>query len=986
MPAITQEKTFESHIVNHLVQHGGYEEGHSSDLNKKYLFAAAPLMRFLEATQPKDLEKLRKMHGAKTEHKILSRLSTVIEKNGLLHVLRKGFEETTVKLKLMFPRPGSQKNPEAWARYKANILTVIRQVYYSEKNTNSVDLLLLVNGLPVATVELKTQTSGQTVQDAKAQYLLKRDPRELLFQFNTRALVHFAVDTDAAYLTTHLQKHPQDTYYLPFNLGHHNGAGNPPAKGNYRTHYLWERIWQRDTWLELIGRFCTIEKGESVNGKKGKDKLIFPRYHQQDCVRRLVQDVYERGAGNNYLIQHSAGSGKSNSIAWLSYQLTELHNARDEKIFNTVVVITDRVVLNKQLQDTISSFEHQEGLVVKIDKGSSQLAEAIEAGNSIIITTLQTFPFVLDKIGTLPERNYAVIMDEAHSSGTGETVDTMKMVFAESLKNDPKVIAEDDDDIEDHIRKVIQARGQLKNLSFFGFTATPKQKTLETFGIRDQPDGKPRPFHLYSMRQAIEEGFILDVLQGYTTYQTFWRLNKEIEEDPELNKSKAQKAIARFVSLHEHHIAQQTEVIVEHFRQVVKKELKGQAKAMVVTSSREHAYRYYKQIKKYVEKNGYTDVNALVAFSGILQVDGEEVTEAGLNGFSEKQLRKEFDTNNYNVLVVANKYQTGFDQPKLVAMYVDKKLAGVQAVQTLSRLNRRATGKFKTFVLDFANAAEDIREAFEPYYERTTVDETTDPNRLSDLREQILKHEVIWQSEVNQFASVYYKDTKQLTSDDQAKLNAALDPAVDRYINLEEDQQEQLKGTMVTYVRVYAFLTSILPIGSQLHEKTYSYVRMLLTKLPKRDISEALNLHDEVALEYHRLEKVAEQSISLQKDQEGQLPNANQAGGGRREDELEPLSAILSRVNDRYGTDFDAEDFVAGVERELLQNDTIRHQAKSNSEINFISAIQQAILNTFINHMDGNTAFFSKYIDSESIQKDVNKGIGKRLYQQINRS
>ena len=611
------------------------------------------------------------------------------------------------------------------------------------ENRNSVDLVLSLNGLPVATLELKNRFTGQSTSDAKKQYGTTRDNKELLFAFKKRALVHFAVDDEAVYMTTRVDG--GKTHWLPFNKGHHHSAGNAPNPGGYRSDYLWRDILSKDSWLEVIGRFIHLqtEEFEFEGRTRKKETLIFPRYHQLDAVRKITRHAQEYGAGRNYLVQHSAGSGKSNSIAWLSYRLSGLHNTDNQRIFDSVIVVTDRRVLDSQLQNTIYQFEHKSGVVQRIDKDSQQLADAISDGSNIIITTLQKFSFIVEKVGSLPNRNYAVIIDEAHSSQGGEASKKMKQVLGNANASEesgdgsskaqelyPEPAEEEDDEVidsqdivTDYIEKSAAIRGPQSNLSFFAFTATPKYKTLAVFGYQDT-QGKPQPFHLYSMRQAIEEGFILDVLQHYTTYQLFFNLCKAIEDDPQLNKRKAVQAMGRFVSLHPHNLAQKTEIIVEHFRQVVAAKIGGRAKAMLVTGSRLHAKRYFEELKRYINENSYEQhIKILVAFSGKVTDDNfpDGVTEPQLTGYGEKELPRKFAEDDYKILIAADKFQTGFDQPLLHTMYVDKPLSGVRAVQTLSRLNRTAPGKEDTFILDFVNDRQTILDSFQPYYEITTV-------------------------------------------------------------------------------------------------------------------------------------------------------------------------------------------------------------------------------------------------------------------------
>ena len=589
--SIVNEKAFEESIERSLIGHGGYVKGDPNNFSRDLAIDQMVLFQFIKDTQKNVWDSLVTIHGTDVEKKFLYRLNQELDARGMLDCLRHGITDYGKKFMLAYFKPVSKLNPETQKLFDKNILAVTRQVHYSTKDESSIDMLLSVNGLPVAIIELKNPFTGQDVDDAKRQYKYDRDERELLFQFKKRALVHFAADTDVIYMTTRLQG--SKTKYLPFNKGYNKGAGNPPNPSGHKTSYLWEEVLVKDSWMDILGRFLHLEVEEKTfEGRKIKiETMIFPRYHQLDSVRKLSADALANRAGKNYLIQHSAGSGKSNSIAWLAYHLAGLHDRNDKRIFDSVIVITDRIVLDKQLQDTIYQFEHKSGVVEKIDKDSAQLAQALTSGTNIIITTLQKFPFVLDKVSDLPKRNYAVIVDEAHSSQGGESAKKMKDVLSTVDEGELAVEQMEEDDIEDEIRRSMLKRGPRPNLSFFGFTATPKAKTLEFFGQKSI-DGKPQPFHLYSMRQAIEERFIHDVLESYTTYQTFFQLSKKIEEDPNVNKKKAACAIARFLTLHPYNLAQKTEVMIEHFRQVTMKKIGGKAKAMVVTASREHVVRY----------------------------------------------------------------------------------------------------------------------------------------------------------------------------------------------------------------------------------------------------------------------------------------------------------------------------------------------------------------------------------------------------------
>jgi len=981
MSSIYNETTFEKDIVDLLTSTGEYQQGHAVDIEKESGHAPILIHEFITSTQPKQWKKFTTIHQDQAQSKFLYRLKKEIESRGLLEVIRHGFTTHGVKFKLAYFKPESGLNPEAIDLYNKNILTVTRQVKYDRHNENSVDLLISLNGLTIATVELKNAFTGQTVANAQRQYMFDRDPKEPLFRFNRGSLVHFAVDADTVSMTTRVSG--KKTYYLPFNKGYQNGAGNPPNPNGRRTDYLWNEVLRKDSLMEIIGKFIHLEKGE--NGKD--DKLIFPRYHQLDVVRKLISDARESRAGRNYLIQHSAGSGKSNSIAWLSYRLASLHDAEDKRIFDSVVVVTDRKVLDNQLQNTIYQFEHKQGVVQKIDIDSKQLTTALEKGTNIIITTLQKFPFVLEQIGDLPKRKYAVICDEAHSSQGGEAAKKLKEVLsAATLEEAAEVDKETEEDYEDEIRKSMMARGQQSNLSFFGFTATPKFKTLEVFGEKDTPDSKPRPFHLYSMKQAIQEGFILDVLRNYTTYRTFFRLSKAIEDDPEVNKKKAATAIARFVNLHPYNLAQKTEVMVEHFRQVVSKKIGGRAKAMVVTGSRLHAVRYKHEFDRYIKEKGYSGIQTLVAFSGTVRDGGLEYTEPQMTGFSEKELPKQFDKDEYQLLIVADKYQTGFDQPLLHTMYVDKKLSGVKAVQTLSRLNRTCEGKTDTFVLDFVNDEDEILESFQPYYELTTVKEKTDPDHLYDLKNQIEAVNIIWETEVEQFNKVFFTKKENLTPADHAKLNAFIDPAVDRYKALQtQEEKDNFKHSLVSFTRLYSFLSQIMPFYDLELEKLYVYVRFLLKKLPK-EVTDPFHLGDEVELKYYRLQLMKDRiRIAMEDQPEYGLDGIDDAGVRTSKEEKARLSEIIQVLNDKFGMNLTDADklYFDQIEEELVGHEKLVEQAKNNTMDNFKYGFEEVFLNTLIKRMDQNQELFAKMMDDDEFSRVVKRLLLEKVYARL---
>jgi type I restriction enzyme R subunit len=992
--SITTENTFETALVQSLIEQAGYTEGNAPDYSPELGMFKYEVIKFLQESQPKRWEKISAIHGEDAENRLIQRLYKELDLRGSLDVLRNGFVDYGVRFQMAFFQPASGLNPDAVDLYNKNNLKVYRQIYYSTKVKNSVDVLLSLNGIPVATLELKNQFTGQNVGNALKQYSTTRDNREILFAFKKRCLVHFAVDQDEVFMTTKLDG--SKTYWLPFNQGANNGKGNPQNPNGYRTAYLWENILQKDSWMEIIQRFVHLQTEEiEVEGKiYKKEKLIFPRYHQLDAVRSIGDNVLQVGIGKNYLIQHSAGSGKSNSIAWLAYRLSSLHNATDERIFDSVIVVTDRKVLDQQLQNTIYQFEHKTGVVQKIDKDSTQLASALGYGTNIIITTLQKFPFVVDKVGELPERKYAVIIDEAHSSQGGEASKKLKEVLAS--KSLEQAISDDTDDYtgDDFVREQIErsaaARGQQPNISFFAFTATPKYKTLQVFGDKDE-NGKPKPFHLYSMRQAIEEGFILDVLQNYTTYELYFKLTKAIEDDPNLNKKKAAKAIGKFVSLHPHNLAQKTEIIIEHFRDVVSKKIGGKAKAMLVCGSRLHAKRYFEEVGRYIKTKGYeNEIKILVAFSGKVIDDNapDGVSEPEMTGYSEKELPTIFERDEYKILIVADKYQTGFDQPLLHTMYVDKKLSGVKAVQTLSRLNRMHPGKEDTFVLDFANDRQTILDSFQPYYEITSVTEETDINHLYDLKARLDEFQLYWTQEIEAFANVYFDPKTKLNNPKHQKhLYAFTDPAVDRFKAIaEEEKQDEFKKGIRTWTNLYAFLSQIMPFIDSEFEKFYAYAKLLQTRLPKRDLSESLHLDDEVALEYYRLQKIKEGSIELQKGEEGELSGTTEAGLKRAKDEEALLSEIINVLNDRFGTEFEEADklFFDQIEAELMDDETLKTQARVNKIDTFKFAFNDKFIDKLIGRMDQNQEIFEKILEDKVFGDLVKELMMKKIYKKLN--
>ena len=995
---IHTEEAFEAEIEAHLLAHG-YASASPTEYDRERALFPQHVLDFVQSTQPKVWAQLTSILKDKLDGLFLKEVEKVMDKRGSLDALRRGLTFYGKRVRLAFFRPGNRKNPELWDLYARNRLTVVRQLRYDPNSDNELDLVLCLNGVPLVTCELKNAMTSQKAGHAKKQYKADRDPKAPIFVFKKRALVHFAVDTDEVWMTTRLQR--GKTHFLPFNRGHHNGAGNPPIEGKHRTSYLWEEVWARDSLLDIVGRFIHLQKKSGKDPDTGKkwstETMIFPRYHQLDCVRKLEASSRANGAGTNYLVQHSAGSGKSNSIAWLAHRLASLHDEADEKVYHSVVVLTDRRVLDQQLQDTIYQFDHQHGVVEKIDKHSDQLAAALASGTPIIISTIHKFGFIQDKVGKLPDRRYAIIVDEAHSSQSGEMAVSVKEMLADSGLDEKLTQQQIEEELSAPdqlaLRKAL-LRGPQPNMSFFAFTATPKHKTLEMFG-HEGPDGKPAPFHLYSMRQAIEEGFIVDVLLGYTTYKRFFKLAKAVADDPKLDKRKAASALARFVNLHDTNIAQKTEIIVEHFRQSVAHQLGGRAKAMVVTGTRLQAVKYKLSFDGYIAKKGYADIRCLVAFSGEVTdpaAPSVTYTEVQMNaGIKEAELPEKFASSAYQVLLVANKYQTGFDQPLLCAMYVDKRLSGIQAVQTLSRLNRMAKGKEHTFVLDFVNERDGILESFQDYYETTTTGDEVDPQRLYELEGELADFRVYTDSEINGFAEVLYQLPDNATPSSHAKLNGWLDPAVDRFQDLGDNEvergerQEAFRGRLVAYKNLYGFLAQIVPFQDAGLEKLYAFGRMLLRKLPKPETGGPLDLGDDVILASLKLKKDAEGSLELTRGKGGVLGGPGGTGTGAVERPKANLSTIIDAINDRFGLDLPdhVNDFLGGVSDALVTADDVRLSAEANDVGNFAHIFNPALEATIAEHLEDNGDFVTLFFEDAELRDFLKKRMLHEVYARI---
>ena len=997
----TSEAAFETAIEAALLD-DGYTRVDAKGFDRERAIFPDEALDFIRATQAKVWEKLEALHGEQTGARVLESLCKWLDTHGTLATLRHGFKCFGRTLRVAFFRPAHGLNPELEARYQANRLGLTRQLHFSPKSEKSLDVVLSVNGIPVVTLELKNPLSGQTAANAIHQYRHDRDPREPIFVFTKRALVHFAVDTEEAHMATRLAG--SSTYFLPFNRGMDGGAGNPPGREgrNYKTAYLWEEVLQRDSLLDLLARFLHLDVEEKTtdDGKKlRKESLIFPRYHQLQAVRRIVAAAASEGVGHNYLVEHSAGSGKSNTIAWLAHRLSSLHNARDERLFDSVVVITDRVVLDRQLQNTIYQFDHRQGVVQKIDEDSRQLAEALEAGVPIIITTLQKFPFVSGQLARLseergeggnshlPTRKYAVIIDEAHSSQSGETATELKGVLGGAeLRKKAQELAEEEGEVElERLFRSMAKRGKQPNMSFFAFTATPKHKTLAIFGRNGEP------FHRYTMRQAIEEGFIEDVLKNYVSYKTYYKLIKKAEDDPNVERKKAAKALARFMRLHPHNIGQKTEVMVEHFQQCTRHKIGGHAKAMVVTGSRLEAVRYKQEFDRYIQEKGYP-IKSLVAFSGAVEDDKtpeKSYTEVEMNGgIKEKELPDTFAKPEFRVLLVAEKYQTGFDQPLLHTMYVDKRLAGIQAVQTLSRLNRTHPLKDDTFVLDFVNDPAEIQEAFRQFYEGSVMGEQVDPDKLYEVKAELDASGIYLPTEVVEFARVFFAPKRRQSPGDHKTMNAILDQAVARFVqmqNTEEEEAELWRGKLQAFRNLYGFLSQVIPYQDSDLEKLFTYLRHLALKLPRRKSGPGYQFDEEVELDYYRLQKISEGSISLNEGYAKPLDGPREVGSGMVRDDQLSLSRLIDIINERFGGELNEADqlFFDQIAEAASQNEALQKAAEVNSLDKFQLVFRQVLESLFIERMELNEELFTEFMSKPDLRALVTKSLGIQIYSRL---
>lgn len=954
------ENNFEvAHVVKTLVDNG-YIERLPENYNQELFLDSEILLNFVKSTQFEEWEKLQGQYPENTGDIFLKRVSGEISKRGTLDVLRNGVKDRGAKFEIAYFKPVSGLNPEHEKLYKQNKFTVIRQFPFSQKYQKTLDISIFLNGIPIITSELKNHFTGQDYTDAIKQYKYTRDPKE---PFLKRSLVHFAVDNDKAYFTTHLEG--ENTQFLPFN----KDIENPEDKRGFKVAYLYHDLWHPDSLLEIISHYIQITEKEDSKASK---KIIFPRFHQLTAVKQLIDSARNMGNGKNYLIQHSAGSGKTFTISWLAHQLSQIHNQEDARVFDNVIIISDRKVIDRQLKEAVKQFEKTLGVVVCTEK-SKDLKEGLETGKQIIVTTIQKFPFVVDEISRLKGSNFAVIIDEAHSSQGGEGMKTVKKTLSYTSLENAEGEDPEEKDVEDKILEDIQARGRLPNVSLFAFTATPKQQTLELFGEK-QTDGSYQAFSLYSMRQAIDEGFILDVLEYYMTYKTYFKLVKMIEDDPEYEKRKASAVLKRYVDLHEHAIKKKTEIMLAHFCKNAKGKMNGKAKAMVVTRSRLHAVRYKLEFDRQLKERG-GDVKALAAFTGTVKDNGHEFTESGMNGFPESQTVKKFDTDEYRIMIVAHKFQTGFDQPLLQTMYVDKKLQKVNAVQTLSRLNRISPGKDEAYVLDFVNETDDIRDSFQPYYETTILSEGTDPNVLYEIERDILKFDIIEQSEIDRFAKLWY------STEDQSKLHQVLSPAIERYMELSKEEKFTFRDNLRRYVKIYAFITQIVTFKDVSLEKLYLYCRFLLKKLPIGKESLPREIVESIDMDRYRIKTTYKGGITLEK-KEGQLTPLSSEEKQPPISEFDRLSAIIAKINEIGGTQFTEDDKVkfTRLADKIYDDNHFRDSMKTNTKSNLKLLFKRLFDEVMADMYENDLNFYKKIEGNPSVKELIKDNLFEDVF------
>lgn len=974
MNEILTEKQYQHFIMDYLKNNNGYVVRKDKEYDRLHAMDREMLFKFLNDTQPDEMEALRKVYKQDLEETLVSYINAEVtkERSSLIDVLKHGIEISNIKLDLMYTKPATDFNKELVEKYEKNVFSVMEEVWASDKER--IDLVIFLNGLAIMTFELKCNVAGQSYEDAIYQYRTERNPKTRLFLFKAGALVNFAMDLEQIYMTTKLEK--DATFFLPFNMGNgegvNAGAGNPIFEDKYSVFYMWEDVLTKDSILEIISKFMFIEvkekEDEATGKKKIKENIIFPRFHQRDVLHKILADVYENGSSQNYLIQHSAGSGKTNSIAWLAYRLSSLHDADNKIIFDNIIIVTDRIVVDRQLQAAVMGMEHKSGLIKVMDEkcNSSDLAIALDGNTKIIATTIQKFPYIVDDVANLKNKKFAVIIDEAHSSTAGKDMAAVTMTLGSGE------VSIDESTTEDLIVEEIAKHGKQENVSVFAFTATPKPTTIQLFG-RVNKKGQREAFHIYSMKQAIEEGFILDVLQNYTTYKTYYQINKEIAEDPKCKTNSAKRQIARFVELHETNIAQRIEVIVEHFRTTVMDELGGTAKAMVITNSRESAVKYRQAFEEYINKKGYNNIHALVAFSGkvTLKDDEKEYTEAGLNGFSEDKLPTEFEKDDYKVLLVANKYQTGFDQPKLCAMYILKKLRGVNAVQTLSRLNRICPPyDKKIFILDFVNDYDDIQKAFSKYYTTTLLSKSVTPSAIYDIESKLDGYAVFDPLDIDDANNVLYKN--DILANEKRRLTFLFQKTKRNIDTYDKEDQKEIILTMRHFVRFYEFLLQASCFEDiELHKK-YRFVSFLLAYINIKHPGGGYNLEGKINATNFAQNKKGSYSKKLKSDPMVKLPTAEKFG--IPDDKEEKLSNIIIEINSRVGREYDRDFTVKSmlqIKDIMLKSEKLKTAAKNNTEKDFEFPYFDNIDEALIEGLEQNQDFFSLLLGNEEMKKCV---------------
>ncbi|MEK9695062.1 MAG: type I restriction endonuclease [Candidatus Poseidoniales archaeon] len=961
----TEEK-FEEHIEKHLCSIG-YTSTHFHDYDRSLCLIKDQVVEFIKKTQPDKWDQLTQIYDVDTENKVLSRISSEVSKRGVIDVLRNNVVDRGIYLDLCYFEPKSDLNPEHLKLFQSNQFTVVRQLHYSNKNENSIDMGLFLNGLPIVTMELKNQLTGQNIKHSQNQYRNDRDPKEPLLQFK-RCMVHFCVDNDKVSMTTRLSG--PNTFFLPYN----RDLENPPVDQGYRSKYLWEEVLTPSSLLDVIENFIHLskeddlyfdEKSQSIK-KKTKEILIFPRYHQLDLIRKFRRQLRDDGVGKNYLVQHTTGSGKSYSIGWLSHTLTSFYESEGDtkRMFDTIIVVTDRQVLDEQLGKLIRSLQKDDGIVhTTREGGSKELRELLEKGKDIVITTIQKFPFISGTISSLGHRKFGVIIDEVHSSQSGELSKELKKSLSKS---------DDDDefDYEEMLRQEIQSRGKQDHISFFGFTGTPKEKTLELFGSKTS-EGQFVPFHIYSMKQSIHEGFTLDVLQNYTTYKRYFKVKQTKDGDIEVPTGKGKRELVRYVDSHEMTIRNKVQIMLDHWINKGSKEIKGRSRGMIVTQSRKHCVWYFKEINKQLEERGMT-YKCLVGFSGEVSVDGEKFTESGCNQSigHEGNVPHGLKNPKYRLLVVANKFQTGFDEPLIQSMYVDKKLGGVQCVQTLSRLNRTTSGKTHTFTLDFVNEPDEIRESFQRFYQSTILDGETDPNRLYDTQREIYDFHLYTHEDVNRFCKVFYDPNR-----DEGDLHPILDHVVDKFMSIEDEEiREDFRSQIQSYIRLYGYLSQIITFSDIELEKSFVFLKYLNKKLPKRD-TEKFDISDTIDLDSLRIQKIFEEVEDL--DGTDTILEPPNFGGG---DVVEPitdfLSEIINQVNKTYGinlTDDDKVDIERLRDRLVTDPEIIKYMNGQNTEDNKKNFFRQQFDGMMVDYINERFEFYKKMDENPSMKNLIYK-------------